>query len=120
MKHRLFRPVLLFTALALCATSARAATDCRIQLKADGQYLDADHCGSPVTLNPGSTCADGACEVWRFIPAGGGWSRIQLKANGHYLDAGHCTTTLALNSGSTSADGACQLWRLVPMSVRID
>lgn len=96
------------------ASSAQVQTYYRIQLKSNGQYLDADHCGSPVTLNPGSTYANGACEAWRFIPAGGGWYKIQLKANGQFLDAAYCSSPIGLNPGSTYADGACQKWRLVP------
>ena len=119
-KPILARSAFLLTALSLCAATAQAQTYYRLQLKSDGQYLDADHCGSPVTLNPGSSYAGGACQAWRFVAAGGGWYKIQLKANGQYLDADHCTTKLALNPGSTYAGGDCQLWRLVPMSLRID
>jgi len=86
----------------------------RLQLKHGGQYLDADHCGSPVTLNPGSTFENGACELWRLIPAGDGWYRLQLKHGGQYLDADHCGSPISLNPGSTFDNGACQLWRFVP------
>lgn len=120
----MFRTALLCTAgvLVSAAPSAQAQSPqfYRLQLKSDGQYLDADHCASPVTLNPGSTFAGGACELWRLVPAGGGYYRLQLKYNRQYLDAVNCTATLGLNPGSTYADGACQLWRLVPESVRID
>ena len=83
----------------------------RIQLKNGGQYLDADHCGKTITLNPGSDFAGGACQLWRFVPAGEGYFRIQLKNGGQYLDADHCGKTITLNPGSDFASGACQLWR---------
>src|SRR5438270_6294078 len=86
----------------------------RLQLKHGRQYLDADHCSTQVALNPGSDFADGACQLWRLVPAGDGWSRLQLKHGGQYLDADHCSTKVGLNPGSDYADGACQLWRLVP------
>ncbi len=86
----------------------------RLQLKNGGHYLDADHCSDNVALNPGSDFADGACQLWRFVPAGGGWSRLQLKNGGHYLDADHCSDKVGLNPGSDYANGACQLWRFVP------
>ena len=92
----------------------QAARYFRLQLKHGGQYLDADHCGSPVTLNPGSTFENGACELWRLVPAGDGWSRLQLKHGGQYLDADHCGSPIGLNPGSTFEGGACQLWRFVP------
>ena len=88
----------------------------RLQLKQGGQYLDADHCSTKVALNPGSDYADGACQLWRLVPAGDGWSRLQLKQNGQYLDADHCSTKVGLNPGSDYADGACQLWRFVPVA----
>jgi hypothetical protein len=87
----------------------------KLQLKHGGQFLDADHCGSPVTLNPGSTFENGACELWRLVPAGGGWSRLQLKHGGQYLDAAYCSSPIGLNPGSTFENGACQLWRFVPV-----
>ncbi|NGZ07933.1 MAG: hypothetical protein CV088_00895 [Nitrospira sp. LK70] len=40
----------------------------RLQLKHGGQYLDADHCGSTISLNPGSDWEGGACQLWRFVP----------------------------------------------------
>ncbi|HEV7508673.1 MAG TPA: RICIN domain-containing protein [Thermoanaerobaculia bacterium] len=86
----------------------------RLQLKVNGQYLDADHCSTRISLNPGSSYDGGACQLWRLVPAGDGWSRIQLKVNGQYLDADHCSTTISLNPGSSYDGGACQLWRLVP------
>jgi hypothetical protein len=80
-----------------------------------GKYLDAKYCGDQLNLNPGSTYADGACQLWRMVPAGGGWFRIQLKYNGKYLDADHCSDALNMNPGSDYAGGACQLWRMVPV-----
>lgn len=88
----------------------------RLQLKQGGQYLDADHCSTKVGLNPGSDFAEGACQLWRLVPVGDGWSRLQLKQNGQYLDADHCTTKVGLNPGSDFEDGACQLWRFVPVA----
>jgi hypothetical protein len=86
----------------------------RIQLKHGGQYLDADHCGTKVGLNPGSDYDGGACQLWRLVPEGDGWSRLQLKHGGQYLDADHCGTKVGMNPGSDYEGGACQLWRLVP------
>ena len=85
----------------------------RLQLKHNGQFLDADHCGNTMSLNPGSSWENGACQLWRLVPAGGGWSRLQLKHGGQYLDAAYCGNRLALNPGSDWEGGACQLWRLV-------
>ena len=87
----------------------------RLQLKSGGKYLDAVHCSDQVALNPGSTYAGGACQLWRLVPAGDGWSRLQLKSGGKYLDAANCSDQVALNPGSTYAGGSCQLWRLVPV-----
>jgi len=86
----------------------------RLQIKQGGKYLDAVNCSDQVALNPGSTYAEGACQLWRLVPAGDGWSRLQLKQGGKYLDAVNCSEHLGLNGGSTYAGGACQLWRLVP------
>jgi len=86
----------------------------RIQLQHGGQYLDANHCSPEIGLNPGSDWEDGACQLWRFVPAGDGWFRIQLKHGGQYLDADHCGTRISLNPGSDWENGACQLWRLIP------
>jgi hypothetical protein len=86
----------------------------RLQLMQTGQFLDADHCGPSVAMNPGSTWEGGACQMWRFVPAGGGWFRIQLAHNGHFLDADHCGEHIATNPGSNWAGGACQLWQIVP------
>jgi hypothetical protein len=88
----------------------------RLQLKHGEQYLDADHCSTTVGMNPGSAYENGACQLWRLVPAGDGWSRLQLKHGGQYLDADHCTTKVGLNPGSDYENGACQLWRLVPVS----
>jgi hypothetical protein len=92
----------------------------RLQLKHGGQYLDAAYCTSPIGLNPGSTFENGACQLWKMVPAEGGWSRLQLKHGGLYLDADHCTPKLGLNAGSTFENGACQLWRMVPEAQQID
>ena len=86
----------------------------RLQLKAGGQYLDADHCSATISLNPGSSWDGGSCQLWRLVPAGDGWSRIQLKAGGQYLDADHCSAKISLNPSSNWDGGSCQLWRLVP------
>jgi ricin-type beta-trefoil lectin protein len=86
----------------------------RLQLKQGGKYLDAVHCSDQVALNAGSSYADGACQLWRFVPAGDGWNRLQLKQGGTYLDASYCSDHVVLGAESTYADGACQLWRLVP------
>jgi hypothetical protein len=85
----------------------------RLQLKQGGKYLDAVNCSDQVAMNPGSTYANGACQLWRFVPAGDGWSRLQLKQGGKYLDAVNCSDQVAMNPGSTYANGACQLWRFV-------
>jgi Ricin-type beta-trefoil lectin domain-like len=86
----------------------------RLQLKHGGQYLDADHCTNRISLNPGSDWDGGACQLWRLVSNGDGWSRLQLKHGGQYLDADHCTNKISLNPGSDWDGGACQLWRLVP------
>lgn len=85
----------------------------RLQLKYDGQYLDADHCTARLALNPGSSYAGGACQLWRLVPNGGGYYRLQLKSDGQYLDADHCASPVTLNPGSTFADGACEQWRFI-------
>jgi len=89
----------------------------RLQLKHGGQYLDAAYCGKTITLNPGSDYQGGACQLWRFVPAGGGYFRIQLKNGGQYLDAAYCGKTITLNPGSDYEEGACQLWRKVSGSI---
>ncbi len=86
----------------------------RLQMKSGGKYLDAVNCSEKVALNGGSAYAGGVCQLWRMVPAGGGWSRLQLKEGGKYLDSANCSDNVALNAASTYADGACQLWRLVP------
>ena len=86
----------------------------RLQVKQGLKFLDAVNCSDRVALHPGSTYADGACQLWHFVPVGGGWNRLQLKHNGKYLDAVNCSDRVALHPGSTYADGACQLWRFVP------
>ena len=40
----------------------------RLQLKTNGKYLDAKYCSDEVGLNPGSTYADGACQLWKLVP----------------------------------------------------
>jgi hypothetical protein len=109
-----FLLLLAAAATLLAASSAQALKYYRIQLKSSGQYLDATYCASPVSLNPGSSYANGACQAWAFIPAGDGWYKIQLKSSGQYLDAAYCSSPIGLNPGSSYAGGACQLWRLVP------
>ena len=86
----------------------------RLQLKHGGQYVDADHCTTTVGLSNQSDWENGACQLWRFVPAGGGWSRLQLQQGGQYLDADHCTAKIGLSNRSDWEDGACQLWRFVP------
>jgi ricin-type beta-trefoil lectin protein len=98
----------------LVADDAFAQAYYRLQLKQGEKYLDAANCSDNVALHPGSTYADGACQLWRFVPAGDGWGRLQLKQNGKYLDAVNCSDNVALNPGSDYANGACQLWRFVP------
>ena len=88
----------------------------RLQLKQGGKYLDAVNCSDQVAMHPGSTYANGACQLWRFVPVGDGWSRLQLKQGGKYLDAVNCSDQVAMNPGSTYANGACQLWRFVRQS----
>lgn len=85
----------------------------RLQLKHGGQYLDADHCGATITLNPGSSYENGACQKWQLVPFGDGSFRLQLEHGGQYLDADHCGNTITLNSGSDYEDGACQRWRMI-------
>ena len=86
----------------------------RLQLKHGEKYLDADHCTNQVHMNPSSDWEQGACQLWRLVPAGDGWSRLQLKHGGHYLDAEYCASKVGINPGSDWDQGACQLWRLVP------
>ncbi len=85
----------------------------RLQLKQGQRYLDAVNCSDRVALNAGSTYANGACQLWRLVPAGGGWSRLQLKQSAKFLDAVNCSDQVGLHPGSTYAGGACQLWRVV-------
>jgi hypothetical protein len=87
----------------------------RLQVKHSGKYLDAVNCSDQVALNAGSTYAAGACQLWRFVPAGDGWNRLQLKQGSKYLDASYCSEKVALNGNSSYAAGACQLWRFVPV-----
>ncbi|MCY1074702.1 RICIN domain-containing protein [Archangium lansingense] len=99
---------------AQCRATGGQETYYRLQLKQGGKYLDAVNCSDQVAVNAGSTYAAGACQLWRFVPAGDGWNRLQLKQGGKYLDAVNCSDQVALNAGSTYAAGACQLWRFVP------
>src|SRR5215472_5358632 len=87
-------------AILNCASASAQEGYFRLQLKHGGQYLDADHCSTTVALNPGSTWENGACQLWRFVPADDGWSQLQLKHSGQYLDADHCTSKIGLNPGS--------------------
>ncbi|OLV20015.1 hypothetical protein [Deinococcus marmoris] len=69
----MFRKALLLCAAGVLASSATLALAqspqfYRLQLQSDGQYLDADHCTATLGLNPGSTYADGACQLWRLVP----------------------------------------------------
>lgn len=104
------------TAVAAVGTATEPAPGSyyRLRLKENKQYLDADHCGNKLALNPGSDYAEGACELFRFVPAGDGWSRLQLKHGEQYLHADQCSTPVILAPISDVEDGACQLWRLVP------
>ena len=106
---------LLFICLQMLALSPASAQSSyyRLQLKNNSQFLDAKYCGQEITLNPGSDYEGGACQLWRLVPAGDGWSRLQLKQGGKYLDAVNCSDQVAMHPGSTYANGACQLWRFV-------
>ena len=120
-KSRLYSPNRLPTFLfavagalsLLCSSALAQEAYFRLQLKQGQKYLDAVNCSDRVALNAGSTYANGACQLWRLVPAGGGWSRLQLKQNAKFLDAVNCSDQVALHPGSTYADGACQLWRVV-------
>ena len=90
----------------------------RLRLKHGGAYLDAAYCGDTMSLNPGSSYEGGACQLWRFVPVGGGWGRLQLKHGLRFLDADHCGMRITLNPGSDYDGGSCQLWRLVPPAGR--
>jgi hypothetical protein len=91
----------------------RAPEYFRLQLKHNQKYLDAKQCTDDVGMNPGSEVEGGACQLWRLVPAGDGWSRLQLKHGQKFLDAKFCSDKLGLNAGSDFEGGACQLWRLV-------
>ncbi|MCC5642156.1 RICIN domain-containing protein [Nostoc sp. CHAB 5824] len=82
----------------------------RIQLKHNGKYLDANSCTDQVRLF--DFVNNGACQLWRLVPADNGYNQIQLKYNGKYLDANFCTDQVRLFDFVNN--GACQLWRLVP------
>lgn len=47
---------------------AQEAQYYRLQLKQGGKYLDAAYCSDKVALKGGSGYANGACQLWRFIP----------------------------------------------------
>lgn len=112
---RLAAVALLSSHAILMAECAMAQSDFRrLQLMQTGQFLDADHCGPHVAMNPGSSWEGGACQLWRFVPAGDGWFRIQLAHNGQFLDADHCGGYIVTNPGTSWAGGACQLWEIVP------
>jgi hypothetical protein len=86
----------------------------RLQLKHGLKFLDADQCSNSVRMSGKSDWENGACQLWKLVPAGAGWSRLQLKHGGQFLDADHCSEQLGLNPGSSWEGGACQLWRIVP------
>jgi photosystem II stability/assembly factor-like uncharacterized protein len=120
VSHLLFIALLIAASagLLLCTANTALAQDnqsyYRLQLKQGGQYLDAAYCSNKVVLNARSDYADGACQLWRLVPVGGGWNRLQLKQGGQYLDAAYCSNEVVLNASSDYAGGACQLWRFVP------
>lgn len=82
----------------------------RLQLKDGGRFLAADSCSDLIALRPRTQWNDGACQLWRLIPDGHGWSRLQLMQDGRFLAADHCSTAIGLRS---LANGPCELWRLV-------
>lgn len=86
----------------------------RLQLRHGGMYSDASYCTDTVKLSGRSDYENGACQLWKFVPASEGWYRLQLKHGGKYLDASYCTDDTKLSGLSTWEDGACQLWRIVP------
>ena len=77
-----------------------------------GNYLSAARCSTNVSLAEISGVEDGACQLWRLVPAGGGWSRLQLKHGQGYLDG--CSPQISVRPESDVEGGACQLWGLVP------
>ncbi len=86
----------------------------RLQLKNNGKYLDADGCSDQVKLKPGTDYANGACQLWRFVPASGEYYRLQLKNSNKFLDATGCSDQVKLIGSSYHLNSACQLWRFVP------
>ena len=82
------------------------------QLKHGGAYLDAAYCGDTMSLNPGSSYEGGACQLWRFVPVGGGWGRLQLK-HGCAFSTPIIAACAHLEPGSDYDGGSCQLWRLI-------
>lgn len=112
------RPRMLWVAVAaalflLAGSTFAQESYFRLQLKQGQKFLDAVNCSNQVALNASSSYANGACQLWRWVPAGEGWSRLQLKEGQKFLDAVNCSDRVALNAGSTYAEGACQLWRVV-------
>lgn len=114
----LTRLLLYGAAGLLISSAAQPPRHARLQLKPDGQSLDAAYCATPIGLHPGSTYAGGACQLWKLVPNGEGQYRRRLKVNHQDLDAVNCAAKVGLNPGSASAHGACQFWRLVPESAR--
>jgi hypothetical protein len=119
--HRLERCLSQVTALCLvvsvqmifCKYADAQQELFRIQLRETGQFLDADHCSANLTLINQSAYANGACQLWRVLPAEDGWIRLQLVETGQFLDADHCSQFVRLNPGSDFHGSACQLWRFV-------
>ncbi len=101
------------SATLACAILAVAASPAAAQSPGGG-FLDANHCGDKLDLDAGSDYEGGACQLWRLVPAGEGWSRLQVKHDDRYLDADHCGDELDLNPGPGADGGSCQLWRFVP------
>ena len=83
-----------------------------LQLKYNKKYVDDEECKGDLYLNPGSREQGGACQLWKFVPDSGGWSRLQLKNNRQYLTASNCEDISLHDEASGDASG--QLWRLVP------
>jgi len=83
----------------------------RLQLRHTKHFIDAAYCTDELNLQAGSVYDNGSCELFRFVPDDGGWSRLQLMATAKYLDA--CAAEVRLDAGQPG-DASCQLWRLVP------
>lgn len=82
----------------------------RIRLKNGNRYLD-HNCARDVVLKSAGR-RQATCELWEFLPLGGGWYRIKAAASNRYLDADHCTARVGLSGPSDYEGGACQAWRL--------